>query len=63
MSKATVLVENMTCADCGTLVEPASAFHPGIYCALRKAGFTDPARFLSGHAYIPDPAVWGEVSA
>jgi hypothetical protein len=63
MSKTSVLVENTTCADCGMLVEPATEFHPGIYCTLFKAGFLDPAHFLSGHGFIPDPAVWGEATA
>jgi hypothetical protein len=53
-------MENMTCAQCGMLVEPAMAFHPFLYCRLFKAGILDPAGFLEGQHFIPDPAHWGK---
>lgn len=53
-------LDNAPCAECGMLVEPATAFHPLLYCCLFKAGFTDPAGFLQGQRFIPDPAYWGE---
>jgi len=37
---------NSHCADCGMLCEPASVFHPQIYCRLFKAGFMNPAALL-----------------
>jgi hypothetical protein len=52
--------ENMDCATCGMLVEPAMAFHPYLYCRLFKAGFLNPAAFLQGQGFIPDPAHWGD---
>lgn len=52
--------ENMDCADCGMLVEPAMAFHPHLYCQLFKAGFLNPAQLLEGQRFIPDPAHWGD---
>ena len=52
--------ENKHCAECGMLVEPAMAFHPWMYCQLFKAGWTDPAGFLEGQHFIPDPGYWGE---
>lgn len=58
MSK--VVVENMTCAECGMLVEPAYAFHPWLYCWLFKAGVRDPGKFLATNGFVPDPTVWGE---
>ena len=52
--------EGMSCASCGMLVEPANAFHPWLYCQLFQLGVLDPARFLDGQHFIPDPAHWGE---
>lgn len=60
MSKSTeIRIENMTCAQCGMLVEPAMAFHPYMYCRLFQLGVLNPARFLQGQHFIPDPAHWG----
>lgn len=65
MSKTTVasipLTDHMTCADCGCLVQPANAFHPYLYCWLRKQGVNNPGAFLKAHGFIPDPKAWGEV--
>ncbi len=58
--KQITATENMTCAGCGMLVEPAMAFHPHLYCRLFQLGILDPARFLEGQRFIPDPAYWGE---
>ena len=55
-----VRTENMTCAGCGMLVEPAMAFHPHIYCVLFRMGVLDPAGWLEGQHFIPDPKHWGE---
>jgi hypothetical protein len=52
--------ENMTCAACGMLVEPAMAFHPYLYCRLFQLGVLNPARFLEGQRFIPDPEHWGD---
>jgi hypothetical protein len=52
--------QHMTCGSCGMLVEPETAFHPGLYCRLFKMGILDPAGFLEGQHFIPDPAHWGE---
>ena len=52
--------KNMDCQECGMLVEPAMAFHPYMYCRLFQLGVLDPARFLEGQHFIPDPAYWGE---
>ena len=54
------VADNMTCGACGMLVAPAMAFHPWLYCQLFKAGILDPAGFLEGQHFIPDPAHWGE---
>ena len=53
-------MDNASCAECGMLVEPAMAFHPWLYCRLFKLGILDPARFLQGQHFIPDPEYWGE---
>lgn len=42
------------------LVEPAMAFHPHLYCRLFKLGVLNPAAFLEGQRFIPDPAHWGD---
>jgi hypothetical protein len=42
------------------LVEPANAFHPWLYCELFKSGVRNPAAFLAGQHFIPDPQYWGE---
>lgn len=61
MSKVSaVRVENMTCAQCGMLVEPAMAFHPYLYCRLFQLGVLNPAKFLEGQRFIPDPDHWGK---
>lgn len=52
--------ENMDCGSCGMLVEPAMAFHPWLYCQLFKMGVRNPAAFLEGQHFIPDPAHWSE---
>lgn len=57
MSKRT---DNADCAECGMLVEPATAFHPYLYCVMFKQGFLNPAAFLEGQRFIPDPAHWGD---
>lgn len=51
---------DMGCAECGMLVEPANAFHPFLYCRLFKLGVLNPAAFLEGQHFIPDPDHWGE---
>lgn len=51
--------ESAPCGSCGMLVEPATAFHPNLYCQLFRAGFRDPAGFLEGQRFIPDPDYWG----
>jgi hypothetical protein len=53
-------IDNTTCQGCGMLVEPASAFHPGLYCELFKLGVRNPARWLASQHFVPDPAYWGE---
>lgn len=55
-----VKIENTHCAECGMLVEPGDAFHPWLYCWLFKGGVTNPATFLEGQHFIPDPGHWGE---
>lgn len=52
--------ESAGCAECGMLVDPPNAFHPWLYCQLVKAGIRNPAGFLEGQHFIPDPAHWGE---
>ena len=52
--------DSMGCTECGMVVVPASAFHPWLYCQLFKAGFQNPAAFLEGQHFIPDPGHWGE---
>lgn len=54
------MTENSGCADCGMLVDPPNAFHPGIYCRLFKMGVMNPAGFLDGQHFIPDPEHWGK---
>lgn len=56
------LRENMDCAECGMFVEPAMAFHPWLYCQLVKLGVRNPAKFLEGQHFIPDPGHWGDDS-
>jgi hypothetical protein len=51
---------NTGCGSCGMLVDPPNAFHPYLYCELFKLGVTNPAQFLSGQAFIPDPNYWGK---
>lgn len=58
--RSVTLVENMACAECGMLVEPAGAFHPWLYCWLFKRGVSRPGEFLATHGFVPDPAVWGD---
>lgn len=48
------------CGSCGMLVDPPNAFHPWLYCELFKLGVMNPAQFLSGQAFIPDPNHWGK---
>jgi hypothetical protein len=60
MIKGSLKTENMDCAECGMLVEPAMAFHPYLYCRLFKLGVLNPAKFLEGQQFIPDPEHWGE---
>jgi hypothetical protein len=52
--------ENMNCGDCGMLVEPANAFHPGAYCQLFKAGVTNTALWFESVHFMPDPSFWGD---
>lgn len=52
--------ETNGCATCGMLVEPANAFHPWIYCVLFKRGILNPAAWLEGQHFIPDPVHWGQ---
>lgn len=56
----TTATENTHCAECGMLVTPPTAFHPWIYCELVKLGIRNPAAFLEGQHFIPDPTHWGE---
>ena len=58
--KTSVQIDNMTCGQCGMLVEPAMAFHPYLYCALFERGIRNPAKFLQGQGFIPDPNMWGQ---
>ena len=51
--------ENSHCGDCGMLVE-VPTFHPWLYCRLFKLGVMNPANFLEGQHFIPDPEHWGE---
>lgn len=53
-------VENLGCGQCGMLVEPADAFHPYLYCVLFQRGILNPAAFLEGQRFIPEPMHWGE---
>jgi hypothetical protein len=53
-------MNNTHCADCGMLCEPQTVFHPWLYCQLFKAGVGNPAAFLEGQHFIPDPAHWGD---
>ena len=48
------------CAECGMLVHPPMAFHPWLYCQLMKMGILNPAGFLEGQHFIPDPEHWGK---
>lgn len=52
--------ENMVCTACRMVVEPPMAFHPYLYCRLFQLGIVDPAGFLEGQRFIPDPTHWGE---
>lgn len=56
------LKTSMHCAECGMLCEPADAFHPWLYCWLRKRGVVDPGGFLREQGFMPDPARWGDQS-
>ncbi len=49
-----------SCASCGMLVGPPALFHPWLYCELFKMGVANPARFLEGQHFIPDPKHWGK---
>lgn len=51
-------MNGMDCAECGMHVEPAGAFHPWLYCWLRKRGVLDPGKFLADHGFMPNPAVY-----
>ena len=52
--------ENQACGGCGMQVDPPMAFHPWIYCELFKLGITNPAGWLEGQHFIPDPEHWGK---
>lgn len=60
--RTSVYLAATACAECGMLVEPAMAFHPWLYCQLFKRGVLNPAQFLEGQFFIPDPEHWGEDS-
>lgn len=51
--------QNNHCGDCGMLVD-LPEFHPWLYCRLFKMGVMNPANFLEGQHFIPDPQHWGK---
>jgi hypothetical protein len=42
------------------VVDPPNAFHPYLYCRLFALGVRNPAAFLEGQRFIPEPMHWGE---
>ena len=39
------------CAECGMLVQPATAHHPFLYCELYKLRHYDPEHYLATYGF------------